>query len=328
MLKVLLFLVVCCVAAVWSAPKAPYDLNLADQLFEEFVVKHNKQYEHEEERQMRFNIFKDNLNLINQRNRNSKTATYGINRFTDMRLEEVLQKHTCLNYKSVTDDSCPPADFSPGSDPVPESFDWRDKKKVTGIKDQGQCGSCWAFSATGNLEGQYAIKHNELKAFSEQQLVDCDRNDHGCDGGLMGQAFNWLQDNGGIESESDYPYKAKDGKCKFDKSKVVATVSGCVAFNGTDENVLKKILVSTGPLAIGVNANDFITYDGGVLEDCQGGNLNHGVLLVGYGKEDDVPYWIIKNSWGTGWGEDGYVRVQMYQNGCNLTADIVSAIVN
>ncbi|KAL0895157.1 hypothetical protein ABMA27_013608 [Loxostege sticticalis] len=327
--SLLLVVVVCSVVAVWSAPKEVrwHDLNNVNQIFEEFERTYQKQYQNEDERQARLEIFKENLKMINQRNAESKTATFGINRFTDMTTEEALQRFTCL--RGIVDDNTCPSATEMVRDVVPDSFDWRDKKKVTRVKDQGNCGSCWAFSAVGNLEGQYAIKHNKLRELSEQQIVDCDENDYGCGGGWMASAFVWLQKHGGIESEEDYPYVApKDQSCKFDKSKAVATVSGCKMFNGKDENALKQVLVSNGPLSIAIDATGIMGYFGGIVEDCPAGGLNHGVLLVGYGIENTTEYWIIKNSWSADWGEQGYFRVKMHENSCNMTAYITSSVVN
>ncbi|XP_028167653.1 thiol protease aleurain-like [Ostrinia furnacalis] len=271
-------------------------------------------------------IFKDNLKKINERNKKSKTAVFGINRFTDLTTEEVLQMYT--GYRLNDPYECPPAHDSPDMTP-PESLDWRDKNKVTRVKDQGNCGSCWAFSAVGNLEGQYAIKHNELQEFSEQQLVDCDKYDFGCGGGLMDHAFIWLQKNGGIELEKDYPYEGKDNKCNFDNSKAFATVSNCVRFNVTNnEEMLKQYLATTGPLSIAVDAMPMAAYTGGILDDCASNDLNHGVLLVGYGTENGEPYWLIKNSHGTTFGDNGYIKIRRGINLCNIMgSEIITTVL-
>jgi len=195
---------------------------------------------------------------------------------------------------------------------IPDSLDYRTLGKVSAIKDQGQCGSCWAFSTVAFLESQTLIKNGKGQTFSEQQLVDCDRDaDAGCNGGLMQTAFQYIEEKG-IESDAKYPYKARDQTCKYDTGSVVAKVGNVQCYEDNTVEDTKQYLNSVGPLAIAVDATDFQSYDSGILK-CNAYSLDHGVLLVGYGTEDGQDYWIVKNSWGKNWGESGFVRVSTTQ---------------
>merc|ERR1712198_759404 len=194
-----------------------------------------------------------------------------------------------------------------------EASDWTAEE----VKNQGHCGSCWAFSATGGIEGVWAQKVGELLSVSEQQLVDCA---HGtCSGGNMGNAWDTAKD--GIMSEEDYPYEHKDGECRYNSSQAVASVTGheSVAHN---EHDLEKALYQVGyPISIAIHAgSSFQHYKKGIYNDpeCVEGKLNHAVLLVGYNKTAPEPYWIVKNSWGKNWGQDGYIHMKMGENNCGL----------
>merc|ERR1712151_366190 len=182
---------------------------------------------------------------------------------------------------------------------APESYDWREHGAVTPVKNQAQCGSCWAFSPIANIEGQYFLKNKELKSFSEQELVDCDRKeDQGCNGGLMQNAFVFLEETG-FELESDYKYTGRDGKCQASEFTSQGKVASWKMIN-KDEGVIASTLASTGPLSAAVNATWFQFYMGGIMNPfiCNPKSLDHGITLVGYGSEGSKDYWIIKNSWG------------------------------
>eukprot|EP01084_Bolivina_argentea_P229892 387904_1 len=195
-----------------------------------------------------------------------------------------------------------------------QAVDWRKQGYVTPVKNQGMCGSCWAFSSTGNMEGQWMKAKGSLVSFSEEELVQCagSAGNLGCRGGLMDNAFKWVAQNGGIDSESDYPYTSgtgTTGTCKSSKlSNVAASFSSHIDV-AQDEEQMAAWVAKNGPLAIAVDAaSGWQTYNGGIMSDCYGTSLDHGVLLVGYGTENGTDYWLIKNSWGSGWGEDGYIR--------------------
>jgi len=195
---------------------------------------------------------------------------------------------------------------------APASVDWRTSGAVTPVKDQGQCGSCWAFSATGSIEGAYAIANKKLVSFSEQQLVDCstDQGNMGCNGGLMDYAFTYAE-SAKLETESDYPYTAMDGDCDYQATKGKLELKG---FQDVTPNSPAQLeaAVALGPVSVAIEADTsvFQSYTSGIISSAEcGTNLDHGVLVVGYGTEGKKAYWILKNSWGAQWGEDGYFRI-------------------
>ncbi|CAB1119136.1 unnamed protein product [Ectocarpus sp. CCAP 1310/34] len=206
-----------------------------------------------------------------------------------------------------------PKDLLRGA-PIPDEVDWVAKGAVTPVKNQGSCGSCWSFSTTGSMEGAHFIKYGNLAVLSEQELVDCDTYDMGCNGGLMDYSFHWIQQNGGICSEEDYPYTAEGDLCKKSTCDVVegTMVDRWIDVETDDEQALMEA-VAQQPVSIAIEADQmsFQLYSGGVLTAACGTNLDHGVLLVGYGvSEDGVKYWKVKNSWGPEWGAEGYILLK------------------
>lgn len=201
---------------------------------------------------------------------------------------------------------------------LPTSIDWTVKGAVTPVKDQGQCGSCWSFSTTGALEGAYAIKYSSLVSFSEQQLVDCDlgvRLNHGCNGGLMDSAFSWIGSNGGLCTESDYPYFSGTTKTNGVCQTTCKSVSGSKVAKYVDvtpnSDTAMMTAVAQQPVSIAIEADQssFQLYKSGVFTGTCGTNLDHGVLVVGYGSDNGVDYYKVKNSWSSSWGEGGYIRL-------------------
>lgn len=203
---------------------------------------------------------------------------------------------------------------------LPSSVDWVEQGAVTGVKDQGQCGSCWSFSTTGALEGAYYIKNGVLKSFSEQQLVDCDNyanggRDHGCNGGLMDNAFTWISKNGGLCLESSYPYVSGATKTSGTCQKTCSLVAGSKVAKYVDvtpnSDSAMMTALSMQPVSIAIEADQqtFQLYKSGVFTGTCGTNLDHGVLAVGYGSENGDDYYLVKNSWGTSWGQNGYIKL-------------------
>lgn len=213
---------------------------------------------------------------------------------------------------------------------LPESIDWRSKGAVTPVKNQGFCGSCWAFSAVGAMEGQHFLKTKKLVSLSEQNLVDCSPKDTGCHGGNMDNAFEYVIKNNGIDTENGYPYEARDGKCRYVPTKVGATFSNYIHLPFGNEATLQEAVATSGPVAVGIDAGNelFHNYKEGIFDpdDCTR-NLDHGVLVVGYGTENGKDYWLVKNSWGHHWGIDGYIKMARNKNLCGIADDASYPVV-
>lgn len=310
--------------------------NVALDLFEKFKTQFKRIYLDELEHHMRFGIFKKNCYLIQQLRRfESGTAIYDITQFADLTQDEYILR-TGLRYHENFGNRIPNVQADIPDIELPKSFDWRDQNVVTPVKDQGQCGSCWAFSVTGNIEGLHAVKTKKLESYSEQELLDCDEVDSACNGGLPDDAYKAIERIGGLESEDAYPYHAQKEKCQYKPALRRIGVKGAVDLP-KDEESIAKYLVANGPISIGLNANAMQFYKGGVSHPwktlCKPDDIDHGVLIVGYGIADypifnkTLPYWIIKNSWGPQWGEQGYYRLFRGDNTCGVTAMASSAVL-
>lgn len=293
--------------------------------WETFKSKYSKQYS-AEEHMLRRMIWEDNLRYVEKHNleadRGEHTYWLGENEYADMTNPEFNAMMNGLLTRD--DDYVSESLFSTEglSDP-PASVDWRTKGYVTPIKNQEQCGSCWAFSATGSLEGQTFKKTMKLTSLSEQNLVDCSKKEgnHGCQGGLMDNAFKYIKNNDGIDTEESYPYKGKNGPCKFNKANVGATDTGFTDIKKGSEDDLQQAVATMGPISVGIDAShpSFQMYRRGIYSEkkCSSKRLDHGVLVVGYGSEQNAAkgdYWIIKNSWGTSWGMEGYFEMARNKN--------------
>lgn len=299
-------------------------LSVAKEEWELFKITYNKNYENIVEEKFRMKIFMENKLKIIEHNKlyaqNKTSYEMETNHLSDMLTEEVVATMQGLQVQMDGMDENSGSTFIPPNDdiPLPPSVDWRLKGVVTRVKYQGGCGSCWAFSATGAMEGQHARKTGRLESLSEQNLVDCCHRCHGCGGGLMQSAFRCVLEEGGIESEFEYPYTAHDGVCKYEKRRAVATVTGWVNIPRTELALLQAVAV-VGPISVGIDASSsFMHYRSGVYYDpeCSPAHLNHGVLVVGYGTENGMDYWLVKNSWGSHWGDEGYIK--MARNKSNM----------
>lgn len=293
-----------------------------DSVWQSYKSEHGKVYSHSAEELKRKAVFAENLKMIEMHNylysKGLKSYMLGINTYADMEHSEFVKMMNGLNKGEVRSNSratylSPPFNFT-----LPSAVDWREKGYVTPVKDQGQCGSCWAFSATGALEGQNFRKTGKLVSLSEQNLVDCSGKfgNMGCNGGLMDQAFQYIQENDGIDTEESYPYEAEDGDCRYNAKNKGATDSGFVDIPVSEEK-LTEAIATQGPISVAIDANhmSFQHYKSGVYDEPQcSHDLDHGVLAVGYGTQDGKDYYIVKNSWGESWGDKGYILMSRNKN--------------
>jgi len=267
-----------------------------------------------DEYQRRLGVYLANKRLVQEHNAKNAGFTVALNKFaayTPAEYKSLLGfKQTISTEKSVK-----------ASAPTAATVDWRTKNVVNAIKDQGQCGSCWAFSTVQTIESIYAINKGKLYSFSEQNLVDCVTSCYGCNGGLMTSALTYVAKNqsGKIMTESDYPYAGVDQSCQFNSSKAFAAgVSGYGSVSAGSESDLASKCQTYGPIAIAIDASNwsFQLYSSGIYDEsaCSSSNLDHGVGCVGYGTEGSTNYWIVRNSWGTSWGESGYIRMVKDKN--------------
>jgi len=257
------------------------------------------------------------------------SATYSyLTPFADLSKEEFAQRNG-FDLAGQDLSTAPLADRLDTSS-LPDSFDWRGQGAVNPIKDQKQCGSCWAFATVANIEGAGFVTNKKLLSLSEQELVDCDKGqDQGCQGGLPSNAYKFMiSSKTGLEKETAYPYKAKNGQCKAEASEEKAFVGDWVSIS-KDEDQIAAAVMKYGPLAIGINAGPMQTYSGGIAHPskllCNPSKLDHGVAIVGFGVESGTKYWVIRNSWGASWGEQGYYRIVRGTGACGLNTMVTTA---
>ena len=277
--------------------------------FSAFIKNYNKNYS-DDQLVTRLAIFRDNVNKINLHNSQNHSWKMAINKFADLTPEDFKGAHVCYNHDNLYNNRIRLENLQINVSTLPTEIDWTEKGVVTPVSDQAQCGSCYAFSAVEAVESAYAIATGNLVALSKQQIVDCSGSygNQGCGGGLMDYCFDYIKDNG-ICKESDYKYKGVAGTCK--KCTSVTTVDSYVDVSPNNESALFQA-VSLQPVSVAIEADQssFQFYSSGILTASCGTNLDHGVLVVGYGTINNQDYWKVKNSWGSSWGQDGYILLE------------------
>ncbi|KAJ6243262.1 cysteine protease rdl2-related [Anaeramoeba flamelloides] len=306
------------------------NLNHEDEfLFELFNSKFKKKYETESESMFRLKIFKKNLEQIREHNSlEGVTFKMGITQFVDWTREEYLaglqQKKINLDerkkYKVFSETG-----HLESTSPDEMVINWVTKGAVTAIKDQKDCGSCWTFSATGVMEGRNFVLNRKLISLSESEIIDCDQNCAGCNGCLVEHGLEWVASNGGLCSEQDYPYVPSDQVCSKSKCKSQVNCSEIVFVKSGDEDALAAAVQKFGPISISIDAStaSFEFYKGGVYygQECSPSLLDHDILVVGYGTLNGQDVWLVKNQWGTSWGDNGYVYMSRNRdNNCGIAS--------
>jgi len=285
--------------------------------FEDFKTTYGKTYDLQEAEQ-RYGIFKDNYDFVANFDSQTRGFSVAMNEFGDLTAREFASIYNGLNITRRTEKR---NYVESTSTEFADMLDWRTKGCVTEVKNQGQCGSCWSFSATGSMEAAHFFATGNLVSLSEQNLVDCSTKEgnEGCKGGLMDDAFQYVIDNKGIDTEDSYPYTATGpNACKFNSANIGATISDFTDVKeGSESDLMAKLQKQPVSVAIDASHQSFQLYSEGVYYEpsCSSTRLDHGVLAVGYGTDDSgADYWIVKNSWGTRWGNKGYINMSRNKN--------------
>jgi len=297
-------------------------LVIQDSSWHVWKATHSKKYADEGEERVRYTVWQENMKKIMKFNKENNEMQLAMNHLGDMTNDEYRMHYNGfmgrMEFNRTRSEGSTFLELSNVA--PPKEVDWRTKGYVNPIQNQKQCGSCWAFSAVVSLEGQTFKKTGKLPKLSEQNLVDCSAKfgNHGCQGGLMDNAFRYIKANGGIDSETSYPYKAKNQKCHFTKANVEATDTGFVDITSGDENALMLATAAIGPISVAIDAShmSFQFYHSGVYNSylCSSTKLDHGVAVVGYGNYQGKDYWLVRNSWGESWGMKGYIMMSRNKN--------------
>jgi cysteine peptidase B len=313
---ILLGLLLC----VSAAPSRLYQTE-----FENFLQTYEVKYDTVAEYRQRLIIFSENVEYAAKLDAADPHAEYGVTQFMDLTRDEFKRNWLISNFSSpkMRGEPVPVMDFEmdPDLDTVnlPPDFDWRSRGVVTGVYNQGQCGSCWAFSTTENIESMWARAGHGLENLSMQQLVDCDRASDGCGGGNPPNAFQYVIQQGGIDTYGAYPYAGRNQACHFNPSAVGARVSswGYISTNDNEAAMLNWV-ANYGPPSACVDAQVWQYYRGGVITGGCGNSLDHCIQITGWATVSGIPAWVVRNSWGTGWGYAGYLYVQYGTNMCGI----------
>ncbi|XP_067006630.2 cathepsin L1 [Anabrus simplex] len=304
---------------------------LVRQEWHSFKLQHDKKYSSTAEEEFRMKVYMENRELIAEHNARyamkEVTFSMAMNEFGDLLHDEFVKMMNGYNSTHAEEMGKKGTPYvSQPNVKAPASADWTSTGAVSAIKNQGSCGSCWAFSATGAIEGQHFRATGQAVSLSEQNLIDCTTQygNNGCYGGVFQSAFQYVIDNGGIDSESSYPYEAQQDGCRYSPQYSAATISTYVNIARGDEGQLTEAVGTIGPVSVAIDGSlqSFQFYSGGIYYDtaCSSSNTNHAVLVVGYGTTSDgYAYWTLKNSWGTTWGQSGYFFLyRNYNNQCGV----------
>ncbi|CAF1256836.1 unnamed protein product [Adineta steineri] len=305
--------------------------------FEKFKNKHGHKYESEQEHRHRLKVFRNNVRYINTQNRASLPYKMKINKFADRTDDELRVLRGRRHTKGFNGGlPFPKEELASSNLAIPDSIDWRIMGAVTPVKDQGICGSCWSFGTTGTIEGAYFVKHGTSIRLSEQDLIDCSWGfgNNGCDGGEDFRAYQYIMKHNGIALEDAYgPYLQEDSFCHHDNTTKGTKILGYVNITEGDEEALRIAIATKGPVSVAIDAahKGFLFYASGVFYDPDCGNtpeaLDHAVLAVGYGTLNGQDYWLVKNSWSTYWGNDGYVLMSRKNNNCGVATSATFVII-
>jgi C1A family cysteine protease len=326
-MRTLLFVLLISVIAVLGSRRDQATRMAHEVRFQSWMQKYGKTYAAQTEYQTRLNNFIAATKKVAELNAESKilnsTATFELNFLADLSEAELkVRLGLTPNYKPTFD-----GEVASTQPEAPSSFDWRTKDKLTAVKDQGQCGSCWAFSCTESIESVYMISKNigksAMPALAPQQIVDCDRGDGGCNGGDLPTCYRYVV-GAGLEKNSDYPYHARDQTCQASAGKDFLHIKGfkyVIPQGSKNENDMASYLAANSPMSIIVDASKWSYYRSGVMTAAQCGlSLDHAVQAIGY--DTGAGYWIVRNSWGTSWGESGFIRLQFGHNTCGITSEV------
>jgi len=309
--------------------------------FEAWQSKYNKIYTTDEALDAAFTNFQASLVRAAKRQAEDPTATYGATKFSDLSPEQFSSMY--LNYAPQANPTTANPQVTPFTpNAAPTSFDWRDQNAVTAVKNQGQCGSCWAFSTTESIESFWFLANHTLTSLAVQQIVSCDTVDGGCNGGDTPTAYAYVKKAGGIEASASYPYTSgggSNGVCKFKSSEIVAKISGFTyaippcnsgTCNSQQETKLPAELAQQGPFSICLDASPWQDYSGGVMKTgCPHAyaDMDHCVQMVGYNMNAATPYWIVRNSWAADWGIEGYIYLAYGSNVCGVANEVTAATI-
>jgi len=294
--------------------------------FQKFMRQYKVGYSNTDEFNRFFTVYQENFRLV----KSHSNAGYALelNKYSLYTKSQFKSTYLTLDAEDLQTklQSTPVLQSSTG--PVltaPASFDWRNQGAVTGVKDQGSCGCCWAFSTVAIVEGAYYVKYKRTPAqYSEQQLLSCDSSSNGCNGGNMVDGLNYIRNAGGLARMSTFPYQGQAQQCSFRSNQGVVRVAGVNQVNG-DDNSIKNALLTYGPVGAAVDATNLQFYSSGVYSCGGSANVNHAITIVGYGNDGSGLYWIIKNSWGSSWGMNGYFYVR--SGDCGINSYIVAGTV-